>query len=714
MRRFSLGLAVLVTLAGVSVMNRSLGIETLEKRRLLAAMAVQPLYYDEIPWHEIDNVKLGLQSESALMYVRAVRFGGDPNQTHDDGANDTNKPVNLPPGPDDPLVEIGRHEWGGAENNDWVAVVESQQLPWQPNGDYLRLPNGTELSDWTRLTLLRRQGSDWYVVLVVHNDGWIRQTHLAQAGVPSAPGSSMIIGPHQTLVDANLNETRVYANVKSLIVDQATDEKPVLEFDYRQGGSATLSVQEVSDQELVYEVKRNYVSQYFAYVATMWAVTDIQSDASALTVQTIGGDANMYHLTELKEIAAINDVRSLAVHRWEQSNHNSTGPGIVVSFADPSEQFHSVWMEAEQQQVTGSINDRSEMSGRATSGEHKTVTLGQITTQPVLPRGGWWIPAIRYGHHESSGLAAQLNVDFSIGGISIGAQQIALDPTDTTPFSGIGRNTPGVVYGTPQQIDNPAGLEVVYQNVTAGVSPEIDVVGFLYLGDSLLPPTAGDDHAQLPKNGMTQIDVLANDFDPNSQTLQIQLGEAPEHGVATVNNGVVNFEPSADFVGNDKFTYTVTDPDGGISAATVFVVVTADDFGDAPAPYPTLIVDMGAKHVAIGPRLGASRDGENDGVPSTSADADDNDGPVDDEDGVMFGVIGLGSPMAAVNIDLQNATDARVDAWLDFDRNGVWDATDQILDSVQVIAGLQTLNFTIPAGAVVGEHLRAGPRKQCR
>ncbi|EMI21801.1 hypothetical protein RMSM_01277 [Rhodopirellula maiorica SM1] len=68
----------------------------------------------------------------------------------------------------------------------------------------------------------------------------------------------------------------------------------------------------------------------------------------------------------------------------------------------------------------------------------------------------------------------------------------------------------------------------------------------------------------------------------------------------------------------------------------------------------------------------------------------------------MFGVIGLASSVAAVNIDLQNADVARVDAWLDFDGNATWDATDQILDSVPVVAGLQTLNFAIPDGAVVG------------
>jgi hypothetical protein len=34
----------------------------------------------------------------------------------------------------------------------------------------------------------------------------------------------------------------------------------------------------------------------------------------------------------------------------------------------------------------------------------------------------------------------------------------------------------------------------------------------------------------------------------------------------------------------------------------------AADFGDAPAPYPTLLAANGASHEAIGPTLGALRD----------------------------------------------------------------------------------------------------------
>lgn len=127
------------------------------------------------------------------------------------------------------------------------------------------------------------------------------------------------------------------------------------------------------------------------------------------------------------------------------------------------------------------------------------------------------------------------------------------------------------------------------------------------------------------------------------------------------------------------------------------------DFGDAPSPYPTLLSADGAHHVAEGPTLGLQRDTELDASASPGADGDDVNGAPDDEDGVMFGTIEIGADMAGVNIELGNATTARVDAWIDFDGDGAWNSSEQILQDVAVVSGLQTLNFAIPTGATAGD-----------
>ena len=138
----------------------------------------------------------------------------------------------------------------------------------------------------------------------------------------------------------------------------------------------------------------------------------------------------------------------------------------------------------------------------------------------------------------------------------------------------------------------------------------------------------------------------------------------------------------------------------GIQAVTP---PTPIDFGDAPAPYPTLLADNGASHIAVGPQLGASRDSESDGVASADADGDDLDG-ADDEDGVLFGSIGADSTVAALELELTNATLGIVDAWIDFNADGDWDdAGEQILASVNVDQGVQILTYTVPSGITVGD-----------
>ena len=113
--------------------------------------------------------------------------------------------------------------------------------------------------------------------------------------------------------------------------------------------------------------------------------------------------------------------------------------------------------------------------------------------------------------------------------------------------------------------------------------------------------------------------------------------------------------------------------------------------------------ENGASHAATGPRLGAERDVELDGVHSADASADDTDGVPDDEDGVTFGTIQLGESMGGITIDVQNAVSGRVDAWVDFNGDGTWQPGEQILDNELVPSGMRTLNFSIPPSAVVGQ-----------
>jgi VCBS repeat-containing protein len=133
-------------------------------------------------------------------------------------------------------------------------------------------------------------------------------------------------------------------------------------------------------------------------------------------------------------------------------------------------------------------------------------------------------------------------------------------------------------------------------------------------------------------------------------------------------------------------------------------IVLASDFGDAPLPYPTTIAENGAQHVAVGPTLGSQRDTEANGIHSTTANGDDTTGNPDDEDGVTFGTLQIGSLDATATVNIQGApTGAKLNAWIDFNGDGSWGAPgEQIAGNVTVVNGNTTITFDIPSGATSG------------
>ncbi|MGQ0621898.1 MAG: hypothetical protein ACT4QA_18585 [Panacagrimonas sp.] len=122
---------------------------------------------------------------------------------------------------------------------------------------------------------------------------------------------------------------------------------------------------------------------------------------------------------------------------------------------------------------------------------------------------------------------------------------------------------------------------------------------------------------------------LSSTFTASDARSNDSLGKA----VAISGNTVV--------VGADQDTNS-----SGRNAGAVYVYRLADtlDFGDAPAPYPTLLANDGARHTVGSLSLGLAVDTDPDGRPNSGATGDDIAG-TDDEDGVSFpGGLDPGSP----------------------------------------------------------------------
>jgi hypothetical protein len=123
----------------------------------------------------------------------------------------------------------------------------------------------------------------------------------------------------------------------------------------------------------------------------------------------------------------------------------------------------------------------------------------------------------------------------------------------------------------------------------------------------------------------------------------------------------------------------------------------AVDFGDAPDTYGTTLANNGARHIPVGPTLGATIDPEPDGLPSVGAVLDDttNTGSADDEDGVA--ITTLISP-GSVTVNVSAA--CVLNAWMDFNGDGDFDDVgEQVFTNTALTAGNSALAVAVPAGA---------------
>jgi Bacterial Ig domain len=88
------------------------------------------------------------------------------------------------------------------------------------------------------------------------------------------------------------------------------------------------------------------------------------------------------------------------------------------------------------------------------------------------------------------------------------------------------------------------------------------------------PPVANPVHVITDEDTPCDIDVLANDTDPENDPIFLVDFTRPENGLLTkTKNNVFHYLPKTNFFGSDSFNYTIADSHGATNQGTVSIIV---------------------------------------------------------------------------------------------------------------------------------------------
>jgi len=197
---------------------------------------------------------------------------------------------------------------------------------------------------------------------------------------------------------------------------------------------------------------------------------------------------------------------------------------------------------------------------------------------------------------------------------------------------------------------------------------------------------------------------IINGYGPQTEYFTVTTGSLVELVYTAGEWPEENYYYVYDAFGNFVFS----DGIGGIEPMGGNITGECDDgldFGDAPdlelsPQYPSLLTNNGARHI-IDPTIimGNLIDAEAEGLQTSDA-LGDNNTDLDDEDGVTFVEPFVVGEPATVKVVV--SADGYLNAWLDFNKDSIWNASEHIIPDMPVTAGLNAFTFNIPAGTQPG------------
>jgi Ca2+-binding RTX toxin-like protein len=236
--------------------------------------------------------------------------------------------------------------------------------------------------------------------------------------------------------------------------------------------------------------------------------------------------------------------------------------------------------------TVNSVNDLSDTDESITVSENDDFMIN-VLDNTVNPDGPIDATVIGTGDIRVINNGADITADFVLDPVSLGASaayRITHTPTGNTGILSINaqgefalNNETNNLFDFLTEGDNATiTLDYTLTDGTdlADSTATINIIG------SLDAPITATDIIEVDEDTTATIDVLANDYDVDGDTISVESFTQPTSGNVVQNpDGTFTFTPNADFNGNDSFTYTVTD---GTSSVTETVAITVNPVNDAP------------------------------------------------------------------------------------------------------------------------------------
>jgi uncharacterized repeat protein (TIGR01451 family) len=190
--------------------------------------------------------------------------------------------------------------------------------------------------------------------------------------------------------------------------------------------------------------------------------------------------------------------------------------------------------------------------------------------------------------------------------------------------------------------------------------------------------------------------------------VSVVLGDTPAVGDSNISytagtNDVYTVDhPVGSTVAGEATGIPVNGEREASATQSVNAILSGSDYGDAPDTYKTLATSGGPSHTLSSLYLGAGVTADSDGQPNATATSDIND------DGVTFSPSYGGNYSNLIQEGVSNTVTVVssgagfVNAWIDYNHNGIFNAGEIVFTNQAVVAGSNTLTFTPPANLLHG------------